>query len=145
MIENKKYPIDRRNGRVDCPNIEQRIGESLSSYAYKAGVDFKIELYESDIRWIENNIVNNSQNRNRDIFWRLDGSYKYQGHLSPYILDYMITFFEGFIDTPGTPPNVNRILIVMVGNMRAWLPKFCLAPYQHFFVEAWLRKTEKGR
>ena len=33
MVENKKYPIDIRKGRIDCPNIEQRIGELLAHYA----------------------------------------------------------------------------------------------------------------
>jgi len=139
MTENKKYPIDLRKGRVDCPNLERRIGECLSQEAFRAGWYFGVELYESDIQWIENNISKNSQNKNRDILWRFDNFGR-----SPYLLDYIATFFESFIDTPGIPRNVNRILICAVGNCRAWYQKQEVAPYQHFFVESWLRKTRGG-
>ena len=145
MSEDKMYPIDLRKGRVDCPNIESRIGESLSIYAYKAMRDFGIALYESDIRWIENNIVNNSQNRNRDIFWRIEDYYNHKEYRSPYFLDYEYTFFESFIDTPGIPANVNRLLIYTAGYLHNWVRKLKLMPYQHFFVEAWLHKTQEGR
>ena len=148
MINDKKYPIDFRNGRIDCPNIEQRIGRLLANYAYKAGFDFGIELYESDIQWIENNITKNSQNKNRDILWRFEdyfNSSKEKKDKSPYITDYLATFFESFIDTPGIPDNVNRLLIVAVGRIRVACKKRNMMPYQHFFVETWLHKTQEGR
>lgn len=135
MIENKKYPIDLGKGRVDCPNLERRIGKYLSREAFKAGWIFGVELYESDIQWIENNISKNSQNNNRDILWRFDNY-----GCSPYLLDYIATFFESFIDTPGIPRNVNRILICAVGRCRAWYSKAETEPYQHFFIERWLEK-----
>ena len=145
MKKNKKYPIDYRNGSIKCPNIEQRIGETLSSHAYKCGLYFGFDgFYESDIQWIENNITKNSQNKNRDIFWRFD-SWERGKNISPYFLDYTATFFESFIDTPGIPRNVNRLLIATVGYMRTWYQKWEPEPYQHFFIESWLRKTHEGR
>ena len=136
MTENKKYPIDLRKGCVDCPNTEQRIGKKLNQLAFKMALDFGFDgLYESDIQWIENNISKNSQNNNRDILWCFDN----YGH-SPYLLDYIATFFESFIDTPGIPRNVNRILICAVGRCRAWYSKMETEPYQHFFIERWLEK-----
>lgn len=145
MIKDKKYPIDYRYGSLDCPNIEQRIGETLSGFMYNCGIDLGFDgFYESDIQWIENNITKNSQNKNRDIFWRLD-SWERGKNISPYFLDYTATFFEGFIDTPGIPRNVNRLLIATVGCMRAYYQKRKPEPYQHFLVESWLRKTQEGR
>lgn len=135
-LENKKYKIDYVNGRPDCPNIEKRIGYYLSHKAWKVAVDFGFELYESDVQWIENNITKNSQNNNRDIFWRFESDEK---HMSPYLMDYMATFFETFIDIPGIPRNVNRLLVYTVGNLRAWYNiKMNPAPNQHFFTERWL-------
>lgn len=145
MINNKKYPIDYRNGSIDCPNVEQRIGKSLSGYAYKCGCYFGFDgFYESDIQWLEDNITKNSRNKNKDIFWQIDG-WERRKNISPYYLDYAATFFEGFIDTPGIPRNVNRLLIATVGYMRAWYKKRQTEPYQHFFIESWLRKTREGR
>ena len=136
MTENKKYPIDLRKGCVDCPNIEQRIGKKLNQLAFKMALDFGLDgLYESDIQWIENNISKNSQNNIRDIFWKQD-SYTYETHKNRYFLDYQATFFEQFIDAPGIPLNVKRLLIYTVGIMRAHYG--IKAPYQHFFVERWM-------
>jgi hypothetical protein len=134
MTRNKKYPIDLRKGRVNYPNLERRIGEFLSHEAFHAGWVFGIELYESDIQWIENNISKNSQNNNRDILWRFDNQH---GRCSPHLLDYIATFFESFIDTPGIPRNANRILICAVGRCRAWysISTAKIEPYQHFFIE----------
>jgi len=54
-------------------------------------------------------------------------------------MDYFITFFSGFIDSPGIPHNVNRILIYTVGNQSFWYKrKQLIPPYQHFFIERWL-------
>lgn len=141
----KKYPIDYRKGSICCPNIEQRVGKILSSHMYKCGLDFGFDgFYESDIKWIENNITKNSQNKNRDIFWRFE-DYTHAKNISPYILDYMTTFFQGFIDKPGISRSVNRLLISTVGYMRAWYQKWEPEPYQHFLVESWLRKNRQGR
>ena len=139
MTENKKYPIDSIHGRVDCPNIEQRIGKTLNQRAWAMAVDFGLDgLYESDIQWIENNITKNSKNNIRDIFWKQD-SYTHETHKNKYILDYYATFFESFIDTPGIPRNVNRLLVATVGYMRAYYyMKREVEPYQHFFVERWM-------
>ena len=135
MIKDKKYPMDYIYG---SSNIEQRIGQILSSHAYKCGPAFGFDgFYESDIQWIENNITKNSQNKNRDIFWRFDSNW--EKYISPYFLDYTATFFKSFIDTPGIPRNVNRLLIATVGYMRAWYNKTQEpALYQHFFIERWL-------
>ena len=145
MIKDKKYPIDYRKGSICCPNIEQRVGEILSSYMYICGCDFGFDgFYESDIQWLENNITKNSRNKNRDIFWQID-SWERGKNISPYLLDYAATFFESFIDTPGIPRNINRLLIVTVVHIRVWYEKLETEPYQHFFIESWLRKTHQGR
>ena len=146
MSGDKKYSINFTEGCIDCPNIKSRIGDNLAHYAYKAGRDLGLELYESDIQWIENHIIKNSQNRNRDIFWQIeDYIVGHQKYSSPYFRDYYASFFEVFIDTPGIPNNVNRLLIYVVGIVRAWYRKQKTMPYQHFLVESWLRKTQKGR
>ncbi|MFQ6760342.1 MAG: hypothetical protein ACLRFM_03015 [Alphaproteobacteria bacterium] len=141
MIKDKKYPIDYRYGSLDCPNIEQRIGKTLNHNAWAMADDFGLDgLYESDIQWIENNITKNSQNNIRDIFWKQD-SYTHETHKNKYILDYKATFFEQFIDVPGIPLNVKRLLIYTVGNMRAYYyMKVEIEPYQHFFIERWMEK-----
>ena len=138
MVENKKYPVDYRTGKVECPHIEQRIGDLLAHHAYKFAVDFGFELYESDVQWIENNISKNSQNNTRDIFWKINDAYNNPQNKSQFLLDNMATFFEQFIDTLGIPPNVTRLLIYTVGTLRAWAMMQKLAPYQHFFIERWL-------
>ncbi len=146
MINDKKYPIDFRNGRIDCPNIEQRVGNLLADCVYKFAFDYGFELYESDVRWIENNISKNSQNNIRDIFWQIDDAYTNEKKHSKFLLDYQATFFEQFIDTPDIPANVNRLLIYVVGKFFAhYKIKIDSAPYQHFFVECWLRKTQEKR
>ena len=139
MTENKKYPIDSIHGRVDCPNIEQRIGETLSHRAWTMSFDFGLDgLYESDIQWIENNITKNSQNNIRDIFWKQD-SYTHETHKNKYFLDYAATFFEQFIDAPGIPLNVKRLLIYTVGNGRGHYYRIRkVKPYQQFFIERWM-------
>ncbi|MBP5794548.1 MAG: hypothetical protein J6W41_00840 [Alphaproteobacteria bacterium] len=137
MIKDKKYKFDA-DGHMDCPNIERRIGIFLSGMAYSAWLDFGIELYESDIQWIENNITKNSTNNIRDIFWRLD-SWERGKNISPYHLDYTATFFEQFIDMPGIPRNVNRLFIYAVGVNRFYYNiKIAPTPYQHFFIERWM-------
>ena len=71
--------------------------------------------------------------------WILENSCS-EGHKrSPYLLDYIVTFFKKFIDTPGIPPNVNRILLYLNGNYRFWYSqKWTASKHQHFFVEKWL-------
>ena len=138
MIENKKCKIDYSEGCLDCPNIDHRIGTLLASAAYQAGRDFGVELYESDEQWIENNISKTSLNNNRDILWGLETASENRKR-SPYFLDYKITFFEKFIDMPGIPPNVNRVLLYLNGNKRFWYrQKQLVPPYQHFFIERWM-------
>lgn len=132
MDKSPKYLTDYRKGRPDSPNIEGRIGSLLSLKAYNIALDFGVELYESDVQWIENNITKNSKNNNRDIFWQFD-SYTHLKNKSPYIMDYMATFFGQFIDTHGIPNNVNRLLIYTVGSLNAWYDiKKKSTPYQHF-------------
>ena len=138
MIKNKKYPVNYRTGRVECPHIEQRIDDLLAHHAYKFAVDFGFELYESDVQWIENNISKNSQNNTRDIFWKIDDAYTDGKKHSKFVLDYEATFFEQFIDTPGILPNANRLLLYTVGKLRGYYYKIKSAPYQHFFIERWL-------
>lgn len=139
MIKDKKYPIDSIYGRVDCPNIEQRIGKKLNQLAFKMALDFGFDgLYESDIQWIENNISKNSQNNIRDIFWKQD-SYTRETHKNKYILDYQATFFEQFIDAPDIPLNVKQLLIYAVGNIRGhYYRTRKVKPYQQFFIERWM-------
>lgn len=139
MTENKKYPIDLRYERVDCPNIERRIGNTLNHDAWAMAVDFGLDgLYESDIQWIENNITKNSKNNIRDIFWKQD-SYTRETHKNKYILDYYATFFEQFIDAPGIPLNVKRLLVYTVGITHSYYDtKIEVEPYQHFFIERWM-------
>ena len=139
MTENKKYPIDLREGRVDCPNIEQRIGEKLNHLACKMALDFGLDgLYESDIQWIEKHITKNSQNNIRDIFWKQD-SYTHETHNNRYFLDYQATFFEQFIDAPDIPCNMKQLLIYAVGNIRGhYYRTRKVKPYQQFFIERWM-------
>ena len=139
MIENKKYTIDYRKGRLDCSNAEQRIGDTLCRAVWSMALDFGLTgLYESDIQWIENNITKNSQNNIRDMFWKQD-SYTRETHNNKYFLDYQATFFEQFIDIPGIPRNVKQLLIYTVGMHRAWYNTvYRVAPYQHFFIEKWM-------
>jgi len=138
MVKNTKYSIDYANGRPNCPGVEGRIGDFLSHKAYTMAIDFGFELYESDIKWIENNITKTSQNNNRDIFWRFDSA-SLGKNISKYRIDYIATFFEQFIDLPGIPRNAKRLLIYTVGNLRAWYNiKTEPEPYQHFFIERWL-------
>ncbi|MBQ6027218.1 MAG: hypothetical protein IJL21_01535 [Alphaproteobacteria bacterium] len=146
MVENKKYQIDLRKGRVNCPNIEQRIGDLLAKYAYNFAVDYGFELYESDVQWIENNISKNSQNNIRDIFWQVDDAYTNGKKHSKFLLDYLATFFEQFIDTPDIPANVNRLLIYIVGKHFAhYKIKINSAPYQHFSQKSGYEKLAGGK
>lgn len=139
MTEDKKYLIDYRAGGLDCPDIERRIGTTLPAQMYSYGINLGFDgFYESDIQWIENNITKNSQNKNRDIFWRLDSCLDREKNISPYFLDYTATFFEQFIDMPGIPRNVNGLLIYTVGRLRAWYNVETVALYQHFFIERWM-------
>ena len=86
MINDKKYPTDFRKGRIDCPNIEQRIGDLLADCAYKFALDYGFELYESDVQWIENNISKNSQNNIRNIFWQIDDAYTNEKNQSKFLM-----------------------------------------------------------
>lgn len=145
MVENKKYPVNNKTGKVECPNIEQRIGNLLANCAYKFALDYGFELYESDVQWIENNISKNSQSNIRDIFWRVDDAYTNEKAKSKFLLDYQATFFEQFIDASGIPPNVNQFLIYVVGKFCAYYKiKIDSAPGQHFFTKRWIRKTRGG-
>lgn len=145
MINDKKYTIDDEHGGLDCPDIERRIGQRLNREAWCMARAFGLDgFYESDIQWIENNITKNSKNNIRDIFWKQD-SYTHKTHTNRYFLDYTATFLEQFMDTPGIPQNVNRLLWFVVGEMRAWYDiKVESAPYQHFLVEMWMDKTRGG-
>lgn len=139
MIKDKKYPFDYRHSSLDCPNIEQRIGQTLPTLMYSCGINSGFDgFYESDIQWLETNITKNSQNKNRDIYWRLDSCLDRERNISPYYLDYAATFFEQFINMPGIPRNVNRLLIYIVGCHRAWYYIEPVASYQHFFIERWM-------
>lgn len=144
MINDKKYPIDYEHAGLDCPDIERRIGRRLNHEAFLMAMFFGLDgLYESDIQWIENNITKNSKNNIRDIFWKQD-SYTYETHTNIYFLDYLATFLEQFMDTPGIPQNVNCLLWCAVGKMRAWYNIEKPQSYQHFLVESWMRKTRGG-
>ncbi len=142
MINDKKYTIDYKYGGLDCSDIERRIGKKLNHEAFVMAMSFGFNgLYESDIQWIEDNITKNSKNNIRDIFWKQD-SYTHETHTNEYFLDYTATFLEQFMNTPGIPQNVNRLLCFAVGNRRAWYDiKVKSAPYQHFLVERWMDKT----
>ena len=120
------------NGAQACSRLdmERRIGRKL----YKICYTHSINLYESSVQWIENNISKCSPTRN--IFWKIDDS-------NTNNLPYAIAFFENFIDKPGIPSDVNRALIFFVGYSRALYETYIvvnepLPLYHWFFIEHWL-------
>ena len=120
------------NGAQVCSRLdmERRIGRKLYAICYS----HSINLYESGVQWIENNISKCSPTRN--IFWKIDDSTEND-------LPYAIAFFENFIDKPGIPSDTNRALIFFVGYSRALYETYTIVNeplplYHWFFIEHWL-------
>ena len=100
---------------------------------------FGVELYESDVQYIEK-IFLKIHKITTGIYYGvlIVNMEKY----SPYLLDYIATFFEGFINTPSIPHNMNIILIFAVDRYRAYYSVITgkIEPYQHFFHRKMARK-----
>ena len=98
----------------------------------------KYELYESDVQWIEKNIVTHPLFRTiNETLWGGPNGFEYQ-----------VIFFERFLDIPGIPPRVNKLLLYEIGyckemNRRQNDDKVPVT--QRFFCELWLQRQQAWR
>lgn len=127
--EDKKVNVSYNN-----EELKKRIGWILVSMAAFA----KYELYESDVRWIEKNIAIHP------LFRTVHETV--QTGFNCY--EYQVLFFERFLDAPGIPPRVNKLLAYEIGlcnemNKRQNDDKVPLT--QRFFCELWLQRQQAWR
>ena len=131
-IQNKE---DKKvNVSYDNEELKKRIGWILVCMAEHA----KYELYESDVQWIEKNIATHPLFRavHETIEYGLNG------------FEYQVIFFERFLDIPGIPPRVNKLLVYEIGycnemNRRDNDDKVPVT--QRFFCELWLQRQQSWR
>ena len=114
--------------------LERRIGWILPCMAK----DAKYDLYESDVKWIEKNIVTHPLFRtvHKTIEYGLNG------------FEYRVIFFERFLDMPGIPPRVNKLLAYEIGfckEMNKTQNDDKVPPTQRFFCELWLQRQKAWR
>ena len=128
-LEDKKLNVSWNNEA-----LKKRIGWILLCMAEHA----KYELYESDVKWIEKNIATHPLFRtvHETVIcgWNC---YEYQ-----------VLFFERFLDMPGIPPRVNKLLVYEIGfcremNKRQNNDK--VPENQRFFCELWLQRQQAWR
>ena len=127
--EDKKVNVSYGN-----EELKKRIGWILLSTAE----DAKYELYESDVQWIEKNIA--SHPLFRTINKTLWGG--------PNVYEYQIVFFERFLDVPGIPPRVNKLLAYEIGwcrEMNKQQNGYKVPVTQRFFCELWLQRQQAWR
>ena len=127
--EDKKVNVSYGN-----EELKKRIGWILLSTAE----DAKYELYESDVQWIEKNIA--SHPLFRTINKTLCGG--------PNVYEYQIVFFERFLDSPGIPPRVNKLLAYEIGwcrEMNKQQNGYKVPVTQQFFCELWLQRQQAWR
>lgn len=127
--EDKKVNVSYGN-----EELKKRIGWILLSTAE----DAKYELYESDVQWIEKNIA--SHPLFRTINKTLCGG--------PNVYEYQIVFFERFLDIPGIPPRVNKLLAYEIGwcrEMNKQQNGYKVPVTQQFFCELWLQRQQAWR
>ena len=127
--EDKKVNVSYGN-----EELKKRIGWILVCMAEYA----KYELYESDVQWIEKNIASHPLFRtiNETLWGGLNG------------FEYQVIFFERFLDIPGIPPRVNKLLVLEIGyckemNRRQNDDKVPVT--QRFFCELWLQRQQAWR
>ena len=127
--EDKKVNVSYSN-----EELKKRIGWILVCMAEYA----KYELYESDVQWIEKNIASHPLFRTiNETLWGGPNGFEYQ-----------VIFFERFLDIPGIPPRVNKLLLYEIGyckemNRRQNDDKVPVT--QRFFCELWLQRQQAWR
>jgi hypothetical protein len=127
--EDKKVNVSYGN-----EELKKRIGWILVCMAEHA----KYELYESDVQWIEKNIATHPLFRtvHKTIEHGLNN------------FEYQVIFFERFLDIPGIPPRVNKLLIYEIGHckeMNKMQNNNKVPPTQRFFCELWLQRQQAWR
>ena len=126
--EDKKVNVSYGN-----EELKKRIGWILVCMAEYA----KYELYESDVQWIEKNIATHPLFRT---------VHKIEYGLNDF--EYQVIFFERFLDIPGIPPRVNKLLVYEIGycnelNRKQNHDKVPVT--QRFFCELWLQRQQAWR
>ena len=132
MIMNKQ---DKKvNVSWDNEELKKRIGWILVCMAEGA----KYELYESDVKWIEKNIATHP-------LFRIVHKTVETGS---NVYEYQVIFFEPFLDVPGIPPRVNKLLAYEIGfcaEMNKMQNNNKVLPTQRFFCELWLQRQQAWR
>ena len=134
-----KLPIQNKedkkvNVSYDNEELKKRIGWILVCMAE----DAKYELYESDVQWIEKNIATHP------LFRTVHETIKHG--LNVY--EYAVIFFERFLDIPGIPPRVNKLLVHEIGyfnEMNRGQNDDKVPVTQRFFCELWLQRQQAWR
>lgn len=126
--EDKKVNVSYGN-----EELKKRIGWILVCMAEYA----KYELYESDVQWIEKNIASHP------LFRTINNPLRGPNHY-----EYQVIFFERFLDIPGIPPRVNKLLVLEISycnemNRRQNDDK--VPKTQRFFCELWLQRQQAWR
>ena len=115
----------------DNQELKKRIGWILVCMAE----DAKYELYESDVQWIEKNIA--SHPLFRTIHETIEGGLN--------CFEYLVIFFERFLDTPDIPPRVNKLLVYEIGYSMEMNKRHKMPVSQRFFCELWLQRQKAWR
>ena len=113
--------------------LKKRIGWILLCTAEYA----EFSLYESDVKWIEKNIATHP-------LFRTINNIEY----GPNVYEYMVLFFERFLDVPGIPPRVSKLLTYEVGHdkeMNRRQHNKNVPSTQRFFCELWLQRQQAWR
>ncbi len=127
--EDKKINVSYGN-----EELKKRIGWILVCTAEYA----KYELYESDVQWIEKHIA--SHPLFRTINTTMMGG--------PNVYEYPVLFFEQFLDMPGIPSRVNKLLAYEIGfdmEMNKGQNNNKVPVTQRFFCELWLQRQQAWR
>jgi len=128
-LEDKKVKVSYEN-----EELEKRIGWILVAMAEHA----KYELYESDVKWIEKNIATHP------LFRTVNKTVEN----GPNVFEYQVLFFERFLDMPGIPPRVNKLLAYEIGFCREMNKRQNnnkVPANQQFFCELWLQRQQAWR
>lgn len=131
-IQNKE---DKKvNVSYDNEELKKRMGWILVGTAE----DAKYELYESDVQWIEKNIATHP------LFRTVHETIEYGSNK----FEYLVIFFERFLDISGIPPRVNKLLVYEIGwcnNMNRKENYNKVPVDQRFFCELWLQRQQAWR
>ena len=95
-----------------------------------AGKDFV--LTETDIQWIEGNITSHR------LFRATNAEVNPFAHTNTYA--YAAEFLSMFLDTPGIPQNVNRLLYLVIGVCNEFdkIKQSTIEPERVFFIQRWM-------